>query len=446
MHIVIVGGGEVGSALARALAAEHEVFVIDQEPTVADRFTSLDVDFILGSGTSEDVLARANIKEADFFVACTGLDEVNIVACAIANRISRPETVCLVSRADFLGSSTDAGLKQFGINRVLWPEAQLAVDIEQVVTAPGAIDAEVFAGGVVRLLEYKLEASSPLVAAPVGGLHLPKGSLIVAVKRGGKLFVPRGATHLAAGDKVILMGTQEAMREVEKLVRPGANQGRQRVTIIGGGDVGLQVAERLEKADNVEVRIVERGEERGALLAARLTQTLVLNGDGTDLEFLESEDVGHSDVLVCVIDNDERNLLASLLGRQLGVPKIVTRVSRPGNLRLFERVGIDVALSARAAAVASILHQISGGTSSLLAVLEHGEARVLELTVSASFQPRQLKGIGTPEDVIVAAILRGDQAIVPRGDDRIDPGDRILVFCTKAAANRVQAYFSGTGS
>jgi len=446
MHVVIVGGGEVGSALARALAAEHEVFVIDQEPTVADRFTSLDVDFILGSGTSEAVLARANIKEADFFVACTGLDEVNIVACAIANRISSPETVCLVSRADFLGSSTDAGLKQFGINRVLWPEAQLAVDIEQVVTAPGAIDAEVFAGGVVRLLEYKLEASSPLVAAPVGSLHLPKGSLIVAVKRAGKLFVPRGATHLATGDKVILMGTHEAMREVEKLVRPGANHGRQRVTIIGGGDVGLQVAERLEKADNVDVRIVERGEERGALLAARLTQTLVLNGDGTDLEFLESEDVGHSDVLVCVIDNDERNLLASLLGRQLGVPKIVTRVSRPGNLRLFERVGIDVALSARAAAVASILHQISGGTSSLLAVLEHGEARVLELTVSASFQPRQLKGIGTPEDVIVAAILRGDHAIVPRGDDRIDPGDRILVFCTKAAATRVQDYFGGTGN
>jgi len=446
MHIVIVGGGEVGAALARALAAEHEVSVVDQEPTVADRFASLDVDFIVGSGTSEEVLARANIKKADFFIACTGLDEVNIVACAIANRISSPETICLVSRADFLGSATDAGLEQFGINRVLWPEAQLAVDIEQVVTAPGAIDAEVFAGGVVRLLEYKLDASSPLVAGPVGSLHLPKGSLIVAVKRGGRLFVPRGNTQLAAGDKIILMGTPDAMREVERLVRPGANQGRQRVTIIGGGDVGLQVAERLENADNVDVRIVERGAERGALLAARLTQTLVLNGDGTDLEFLESEDVGRSDVLVCVIDNDERNLLASLLGRQLGVPKIVTRVGRPGNLRLFERVGIDVALSARGAAVASILHQISGGTSRLLAVLEHGEARVLELTVSTTFQARQLKGIGTPEDVIVAAILRGDHAIVPRGDDRIDPGDRILVFCTRAAAGRVQAYFSGTGA
>lgn len=446
MHIVIVGGGEVGSALARALAAEHEVSVIEIDPAIADRFASLDVDFIQGSGTSEDVLAKANIKDADFFVACTGLDEVNIVACAIANRISSPETICLVSRADFLGSTTNAGLEQFGINRVLWPEAQLAVDIEQVVTAPGAIDAEVFAGGVVRLLEYKLEASSALLAAPLGGLHLPRGSLIVAVKRAGRLFVPRGATQLEAGDKVILMGTPEAMREVEKLVRPGANQGRQRVTIIGGGDVGLQVAERLEKADGVDVRIVERGEERGALLAARLTRTLVLNGDGTDLEFLESEDVGRSDVLVCVIDNDERNLLASLLGRQLGVPKIVTRVSRPGNLRLFERVGIDVALSARGAAVASILHQISGGTSSLLAVLEHGEARVLELTVSPAFVPRELKRIGTAEDVIVAAILHGDHAIVPRGDDRVEPGDRILVFCTRAAAARVQAYFAGTGS
>ena len=146
----------------------------------------------------------------------------------------------------------------------------------------------------------------------------------------------------------------------------------------------------------VDVRIIERDAARGAKLAARLRRTLVLNGDGTDLEFLESEDVGRSDVLVCVIDNDERNLLASLLGRQLGVPKIVTRVSRPDNLRLFERVGIDVALSARGAAVASILHQISGGTSSLLAVLEHGEARVLELTVSPTFVARRSRTSARP--------------------------------------------------
>lgn len=444
MHIVIVGGGQVGSALARALSGEHEVFVIDDKSSVADTFATMDVTFIEGSGTNEEVLARADYAKCNFFIACTGFDEVNIVACAIANRHANPETICLVSRADFLGASQQGGLAPFGINRVLWPEAQLAEDIERVVTAPGAIDAEVFAGGVVRLLEYRLEPGSALLASPLGGLHLPRGSLIVAVKRERRLFVPRGSTQLEAGDKIIIMGTPEAMRDVEAIVRPGQSRGRQEVTIIGGGDVGLQVAERLEKAD-VDLRIVERDSTRGAMLAARLTRTLVLNGDGTDLEFLESENVGRSDVLVCVIDNDERNLLASLLGRQLGVPKIITRVSRLGNLRLFERVGIDVALSARGAAVASILHQVTGGTSRLLAVLEHGEARVIELTVSQSFVSRELKVMGTPEDVIVAAILRGDKAIVPRGDDRVGPGDRILVFSTAAAADRVLAYFSGTG-
>ena len=444
MRIVIVGGGQIGSSLARSLAADHEVVVVDHDKAVADTFTNIDAELVVGSGTSEEVLERAGIREARFFVATTPLDEVNIVACAIANRMASPETICLVSRADFTPDSRELqGLAQFGINRVLWPEAQLAADIEGVVTAPGALDAESFAGGQIRLLEYKLEATSTLITVPLGQLHLPRGSLIVAVKRAGALFVPRGKTQLAEGDKVILMGTPEAMREVERLVNPTRGDDTIEVTIIGGGDVGLQLAERLEKSAHCRVRIMERDVARGEMLAARLKCSLVLNGDGTDLEFLESENVGRSDVLVCVIDNDERNLLASLLGRQLGVPKIVTRVSRPTNLRLFERVGIDVALSARGAAVASILHQITGGTSSLLAVLEHGEARVLELIVSPRFEPKPLKDIGAPGDVIVGAILRGRNVIIPRGDDRIDPGDRIIVFSTGGAVERVQAYFSG---
>jgi trk system potassium uptake protein len=447
MRIVIVGGGQIGSSLARALAPDHEVVVIDNNPDVANTFTNIDAELIIAGGTSQEALERARIQDARFFVASTPLDEVNIVACAIANRMSNPETICVVSRADFLPEGgKDLGLREFGIDRVLWPEAQLAADIEGVVTTPGAIDAEIFAGGRVRLLEYRLDAASALVGKSLGKLHLPRGALLVAVKRGGALFVPRGATELQADDKVIVMGTPQATRDIERMVHPARDGGDIEVTIIGGGDVGIQLAERLEQSSSCRVRIVERDAARGEMLAARLKRTLVLNGDGTDLEFLESENVGQSDVLVSVIDNDERNLLASLLGRQLGVAKIVTRVSRPTNLRLFERVGIDVALSARAAAVASILHQITGGTSSLLAVVEHGEARVLELVVSPRFEPRPLKSIGAPADVIVGAILRGREVIVPRGDDRVEPGDHIIVFCTRDAAERVQAYFSGAGT
>jgi trk system potassium uptake protein TrkA len=161
MRIVIVGGGQIGQGLAKALAPDHEVFVIDHDPAVGDVFQSMDVEFIEGGGTSDDVLRQADIEHADFFVAATGLDEVNVVACAMANHLGHPQTICLVSRDDFVEGDGGSALLQFGINRVIWPEAQLAADIERTVTAPGAIDAEVFAGGVVRLLEYKLDAASP---------------------------------------------------------------------------------------------------------------------------------------------------------------------------------------------------------------------------------------------------------------------------------------------
>ena len=351
-----------------------------------------------------------------------------------------------MSRADFVPGS-QGHLEQFGIDRVLWPEAQLAADIEQVVIAPGAIDAEVFAGGVIRLLDTSSAPESPLTSAPLGQLHLPRGSLIVAVKRGAQLFVPRG-THRAGRRRQDHhhghAGGDAGGRGA--IVNPSRRDGRMLVTIIGGGDVGLQLAERLEQCATVDLRIMERDLARGEMLAARLTRTLVLNGDGTDLEFLESENVGQSDVLVCVIDNDERNLLASLLGRQLGVPKIVTRVGRPTNLRLFERVGIDVALSARGAAVASILHQITGGTSRLLAVLEQRRSAGARADGLEGFRREAAQGHRHAASTRSSArSCATSSAIVPRGDDRIEPGDRILVFSTRDAADRVQAYFSGSG-
>jgi trk system potassium uptake protein TrkA len=214
------------------------------------------------------------------------------------------------------------------------------------------------------------------------------------------------------------------------------------VTIIGGGDVGFRLAQRLDMQSGVELRVIESDPERGELIASTLQRALVLTGDGTDLELLESEQIGRSDVLVSVIDNDEKNLLASLLGRQLGVGKVITRVGTPSNLRLFERVGIDVAISARGAAVAAIRHVIEGGPSSLLAVLEEGQARVLELEVPAGFPPTSLRDMQAPPESIVGAIIRGRNAIVPRGDDQIEPGDRLIVFATSTSADQVRDYFA----
>lgn len=444
MRLIIVGGGEIGYALSRELSRDHDLFVIDHNPDVRERFESLDVDFLTGSATSADVLKSARVKDADLLIACTGLDEVNMVACAIASRSGTPRTICFVSKEDFLGA--DGGAESvrahFGIERVIWPEAQLAEDIERIIAAPGAIDAEVFAGGRIRLLEYRLESGSPLTAGPISTLSLPRGALIVAVKRRDIMDIPRGDTHLTAGDKIITMGTPEAMAEFEPQIH-GEQQKRtaQMVTIIGGGDVGFRLAQRLDASRDIEVRIIERDRRRGELLAASLRRALVLNGDGTDLELLEAEEIGRSDALVSVIDNDERNLFASLLGRQLGVRKIITRVSRPANLRLFERVGIDVALSARGSAVASIVHELQGGRANLLAVLEEGQATIVEVVVPNSYRPRALAQMNAPPQSIVGAILRGSEVIVPRGADQIRPQDRLLVFATAESVGRVRDYF-----
>jgi trk system potassium uptake protein TrkA len=204
------------------------------------------------------------------------------------------------------------------------------------------------------------------------------------------------------------------------------------------------VAERLEANGVFDVTIVERDRGRGELLASRLRHPLILNGDGTDLELLESEDISRSDVLVSVIDNDERNLFASLLARQLGVKRIIARVSKRANLRLFERIGIDSPISARGAAVASVLHQIQGGAARLLAVIEQGAGRILELAVPADYHPRALREMSSPRDSIVGAIQRSGDVIVPRGNDIVQPGDRLIVFSTEAAAARVRDFFTST--
>jgi trk system potassium uptake protein TrkA len=441
MHIVIVGGGEIGFALAQALLTEHEVFVIDHAPDVGRRFEPIDVQFVSGPGASAEVLDRAGISKADVLVACTGLDEVNIVVCGVARQLGSPRTICFVSREDFLGLQEQKGLSPFGIDRVMWPEAQLAEDIERIIREPGAIDAEDIADGAIRLVEYRLDPGAPLAGRRIADLNLPRESLVVAVRRGESFFIPRGDSELAAGDRAVLMGTPAALQGVTRLLG-AAEMPRQRVTIIGGGDVGFRIAQRLDEHGDFNVTIIERDSQRGALLASHLQHALVLNGDGTDLELLEAEDISRSDVVVSVIDNDERNLFASLLARQLGVKRVITRVGKRANVRLFERVGIDIAISARGAAVASVLHQIQGGAARLLAVIEQGAGRILEIDVPADYEARALREIQSPRDSIVGAILRPGRVIVPRGGDQVQPGDRLIVFSTEAAADRVRDFFT----
>ena len=302
--------------------------------------------------------------------------------------------------------------------------------------------AGVFADGRIELLKFRVEPLSPLLQRSIASLDLPPGVVITAVRHGDSITVPRGSFRLTDGDRVIVMGTREGVAELRRRFLPAAGESPRMVTIVGGGDVGLRLAQHLDGVTGMRLRVVERSHARGEFIAARLRNGLVLNGDGTDLALLEAEEIGRSDVMVSVIDNDESNLFASLLGRQLGVGKIVTRVGKQANLRVFERVGIDVALSARGAAVASVIHKIDGGRASLLAVLEEGQAKVVELTVPAGYPTTALRDVELPQESVVSTLLRAGAAVVPGGQDEVRAGDRLLICCTDAAAADVRDAFS----
>ena len=394
MHIVIVGGGEIGLGLSRTLAPRHDVVVIDHVAAIADRFGALDVQVIIGNGTNPDVLEQAGVPTCDFLVAATGMDEVNVLAALIARRLGSPKTICLTSRDDLLQpfGGRDLLREHVGVDRVVWPEGELAENIERIVAVPGALDAETFAQGRVALLEYRLEAGSPLLAAPLASIAPAQGR----PDRGQA--APRSRRHPGRHDEArsrrqgLRDGAGRRRRRRTDAVPPRQGAAHQHVTIIGGGDVGLLLAQRLDAHPDVDVCTIERDPARAEMIAARLRRPLVLNGDGTDVELLQAEDIGRSDVVVSVVDGDERNLLTSLLARQLGVRRVISRVSRLfSNLRLFERMGVDVALSARGAAIAAIAHHIEGGPWSLLAVLEEGQAQVIEVPVPAGYPPTPLQ-------------------------------------------------------
>ncbi len=447
MRIVLVSNGNVARQFAAELSVNHDVSVVHDGEDGRGELEKLDVELLEGAGNDADVLERAGAGKADYLIACSRSDEMNILSCLTARRLGSPKTICFVGKEEYVRTfaagdgGVVSGAPQLGIDRLIWPARMLADKIEKVLAVPGATDVGSFAGGRIGLLEYRLTGELPLVDRPLADLRvLPPGVLIVGVTRGDEWFVPRGQSILTTGDRVLFMGRADAMQQLAAWAARhlGGDKGGE-VVIVGGGTVGLRLARSMERNPRVRIKLIEHDADRCAHVAHALSRTLVLHGDGCDLDLLETERVRHARALVAVTDSDEKNLLASLLGRQLGIPKVVTRVSSSQNRRVFERVGIDVPLSARGAATEAVLHSIQHAEVDLLATLGEGQGEVLELTVPETFTPTALKEVVLPPDSIIAALVRKDDALVPGGATLVGPGDRCLVICRAERVDEVRA-------
>lgn len=444
MKIVIYGANELACLIATRLFEEHDIIIIDDsDEENGDSFEKLDLEYIKGSGSNINVLESVGIKDADIFIACTENDEANIVACLTVTNMAKLKTVCFVSKKDNVDSlSLVRGSKyqnELMIDYVLWPEELMTQEIFRIITVPNAIDVENFANGKARLFEYRVVETTKFINKKIKDCSFPEETLIVGITRDDTLFIPNGDTEILLNDKVIFMGSSYSLDILaNKFFQENTNV--KQVTIIGGGNVGLMLAQNLEKV-NVKIKIIECDYKRCVELTEDLKNTLVINGDGANFELLEEERVGDSDVVVCVTNNDEKNLLCSLLAKQLGVSKVITRVSKNANAKLFERVGIDVAISENGAAIDDIENDLIKTDIQILATVERGQGEVLEIVVPFDFKTESLMNIKLPCKAIIAIIQRRNRIIIPRGTTQIMPYDNLIVFTTKENSEVIKDYF-----
>ena len=271
--------------------------------------------------------------------------------------------------------------------------------------------------------------------------EFPKDTLIVGITREGELFIPNGETTLLENDKVIFMGLSHSLNILAgKFFHE--KEFVKYVTIIGGGSVGLKLAKTLENL-HLKLKIIEKDEERCNYLSEELNNALVINGDGTDIELLNEEDISSSDVVVSVTDNDEKNLLCSLLLKHLGTKKVISRVSKDTNVALFEQVGIDIAISSRTASLNEIKNSVRDTNIGILATVEQGQGEVLNIEIPEGFETIKLMDLKLPAKAILGIVQRRNRIIIPNGATQIMSGDNLIIFTTSTNASVIKKFFEG---
>lgn len=450
MYVVVSGGGEVGYHVAKALRREgHDVAVIERSKAVLEQINDLDALLIHGNGASLQSLEQADIKKADVFIAASGSDEANMIGCGLAKSFG-VRTVARISDETYLDEVVSTKYKIIGIDVAVCPELVAATKVANLLRAPALASAEIFAQGQVAMIEAKVQADSPVAGKTLGEIKPPPGVNIVTLLHADSIVIPRGDDILQAGDRILMaVLTPEAMRaaEVSLGLKRGARTGKmKRLVIAGATRIGIRLARLLEP--HMEIVLIEKNRERAQEAFERVKNTLVITGDATDLAVLRGEGVESADALVGADRVEEYNILACLLAKKLGVRNSVAFVNQPQLKPLVEDIGIDLALTVRQATVGSLLQWTLRMDAVDMALLGGGEAQVLEIRVkpTSRLANKKIRKLDLPQQSRIAAIVRGDQVILPTGEDEIHGGDQIILVALTQAIPRLEKALRETTS
>jgi trk system potassium uptake protein TrkA len=439
MKIIILGAGQVGGTLAEHLADEqNDITVVDERAATLKRLQErLDIRTVLGNGAHPSTLMSAGANDADMLIAVTDSDEINMLACSVAFTLFRtPTKISRVRSTDYL--SEHAALFKSGaipVDVIIGPEQLVTRNIEQLIANPGSLQVLDFADGRIRLVAVKAVAGGPIVGRELQEIreHMPRVDTRVAAifRRLGDPIIPEGSTVVEPDDEVFFIAAREHIRDVTAELRD-VDKPYHRIMIAGGGNIGATLAGRLEK--QYQVKVIERSYDRCRTLSDLLEGSIVLHGSGNEPMLLRQENIENTDVFCALTDNDESNIMMSMLAKRLGAKKVITLITNSAYADLIGEE-IDIAISPQQITISSLLAHVRRGDISAVHSLRRGAAEAIELTAhgdarSSKVVGQRLDALKLPSGVTVGAILRGDDVLIAHSNVVVEANDHVILFLT----------------
>jgi len=437
MKIIIVGAGQVGGTLAENLVGENnEISVVDIDgEKLRELQDKMDLQVVTGQGCHPEVLKNAGAEDADMVIAVTSDDATNMITCQICSSLfNTPKKIARIRSNQVLKYSKQLFHKHhIPVDHVIAPEELVTRDIARLIDYPGALQVLEFAHGRVSLVAVKAYYGGLLVGHALSTLrdHIPNvDTRVAAIYRNGKPIRPLGTTVIEADDEVFFIAAsihiRAVMNELQKL-----EPAYKRIMIVGGGNIGAGLARILES--NHQVKLIERSPERAAQLTSELDQTLVFNGDSSDIELLAEENIDQFDVFIAVTNDDEANIMSSLLAKKLGVRKTMVLIQRDAYIELVHGGAIDIAISPQQATISALLTHVRRGTIDNVYSLRGGAAEAIEIVAkgdekSSKVVGRAIKNIKLPPGTTIGAIVRGSEVLIAHSNTLIREEDHVVLF------------------
>jgi trk system potassium uptake protein TrkA len=433
MQIVVIGAGEVGFDVARLLALEqHDVAVIDtDEEVLRDVEGRLDVLTIHGSGTSTAVLEEAGIRNADMLIAVTAIDEVNIIACMMADRLDVETTIARTRSSEIARSRSVLKAKDFGIDLVIHPEESAAAEVARLIRRSSATDVLTFADDRLQLIGVRLDGDAPVIGKTLREIvreHPEVQFRFKAILRGARTILPRGDETLREDDQVFVLTRPKYVTPVSRVMGK-ENIRMQRIMVLGGTRVGRGVVRQFE-GEHKNTKLIEPDEETATEIAEAHGDVLVINADPTDIDVLTAEGLGEMDAVVAVTSDEESNLVTCLMAKHLGVNKTIGMLSKGAYIPISQAIGLDAAVSKKLAVSREIRRFLRGKHVLSVATVHGLDAEILEIeaTPGAPAVCQALRDLDLPKSLLIGAVEHGDDIEIATGDTHIAPGDRAIVF------------------